>query len=310
MANVVNTWWAEKYRPKTIDEYLGNSEVSDYFKHCIEKNDMNHLLLYNSKSGTGKTSAAKILAESLDSEWMYINASDENSVEIVRDRIKTFASSNSFQTWKIIILDEFSYFSLNAQSALNAMMEQFSKSTRFIITCNYIEKVLPAIQSRCTCFHLESPGKPAVAKRIQHILDSENIEYTLQSIGEMVMRYYPDQRTIINEVQRCSISGKLVVPEKVNFSSDSYLPKIFDAILSAKSKKDAYITVRQIIAESKVRTFEDLYRYVYDNVDKLSTTNQAAIILEVSSYALSDTQVLDKEINVMALLIKIIDIIK
>lgn len=310
MANVENTWWAEKYRPKTIEEYVGNPEISEYFKHCIEKNELNHLLLYNSKSGTGKTSAAKILANSLDADVMYINASDENSVEIVRDRIKTFASSNSFKTWKIIILDEFSYFTMNAQSALNSMMEQFSKSTRFILTCNYIEKVFPSIQSRCTCFHLDSPAKPIVAKRIQHILDSEKIDYDLPAIVEMVKRYYPDQRTIINEVQRSSITGKLVVPEKANFNSDSYLPKIFEAIKTAKNKKEAFVSVRQIIADSKVRSFEELFRYIYDNVDNISAANQASIVLEVSAYALSDTQVLDKEINAMALLIKIIDIIK
>lgn len=308
--SVENNWWAEKYRPKLLEDYSGNTEMVEYFKSCIDNNSIPHLLLYNEKSGTGKTSAAKILASSLDADVMYINASDENSVETVRDRIKTFASSNSFQTWKIIILDEFSYFTPNAQSALNSIMEQFSKSTRFILTCNYVEKVLPSIQSRCTCFHLESPSKAQVAKRISQILSSEKIEFGITDVATMVNRYYPDQRTIINEVQRSTFTGKLVVPEKTSFNSDSYMSKILDVLLSNKNKKEAFVECRQIIANSKVRNFEDFYRFAFDNVNNLSTSHQAAIILEISNYAARDVQVLDKEINVMSLIIKIIDLIK
>lgn len=310
MSKIENNWWAEKYRPKTIEEYAGNDEVVDYFKHCIATNSMNHLLLYNAKSGTGKTSAAKILANSLDSEIMYINASDENSVETVRDRIKTFASANSFQRWKIIILDEFSYFSVNAQSALNAIMETFSRSTRFILTCNYVEKVLPSIQSRCTCFHLESPSKPQIAKRICHILAEEKIANDIKDVATMVNRYYPDQRTIINEVQRASISGTLVVPKVASFNSDTYMSKILDILTSNKTTKDAYTECRQIIADSKIRSFDDLYRYLYDNSANISKSHQAAIVLEISTYAQRDSQVLDKEINAVALLIQIINLIK
>jgi len=311
MSKIENDWWAEKYRPKTIEEYSGNTEVVDYFNHCISTNTLNHLLLYNAKSGTGKTSAAKILANSLDSDVMYINASDENSVDTVRDRIKTFASANSFKRWKIIILDEFSYFTPNAQSALNAIMETFSKSTRFILTCNYVEKVLPSIQSRCTCFHLESPSKPLIAKRIVHILKTEGITFKPEDVATMVNRNYPDQRSIINEVQRAAITGSLIVPTSTALNSDSYMSKLLDVLLETKkSKKETFTSCRQIIADSKVRTFEDLYRFLYDNSEKLSPTNQAALILEISTYAQRDTQVLDKEINAMALLIQIINLIK
>jgi len=286
----------------------GKSTFTDVYDISL---DFPHEYVTSSGIICHNTSAAKILANSLDSDVMYINASDENSVDTVRDRIKTFASANSFKRWKIIILDEFSYFTPNAQSALNAIMETFSKSTRFILTCNYVEKVLPSIQSRCTCFHLESPSKPLIAKRIVHILKTEGITFKPEDVATMVNRNYPDQRSIINEVQRAAITGSLIVPTSTALNSDSYMSKLLDVLLETKkSKKETFTSCRQIIADSKVRTFEDLYRFLYDNSEKLSLTNQAALILEISTYAQRDTQVLDKEINAMALLIQIINLIK
>lgn len=306
---IENSWWAEKYRPKTIEDYSSNDEFYNYIKPSIEKGDIPHLLFHNEKSGSGKTSIAKVIASSLDADVMYINASDENSVETVRDRIKTFASSVGFKQWKIIILDEFSYFSLNAQSALNSMMETFSKRTRFIITCNYIEKVLPSIRSRCTCFHLESPEKLIMAKRLQYILNEEKIEHTLQDLAAIVNKYYPDQRTILNQLQRSSITGKLIIPTETSFE-ENYLGLILKELTSKNSQKDSYVNIRQIIADSKVRMFDDLFRFLFDNVGTIAPKNQAEVILIIAKYAASDPIVLDKEINAIALIIEILTIIR
>lgn len=304
-----NSWWAEKYRPMTLDEYSGNDDLMAYIKPAIEKSDINHLLFHNEKSGSGKTTLAKIIANTLDADVMYINASDENSVETVRERIKNFASTIGFSQWKIIILDEFSYFSLNAQSALNSMMEQFSKKTRFIITCNYIEKVLPSIRSRCTMFHLTAPPVKMVAKRCQDILNNEGVKFDLRILGSIVKKYYPDQRTILNELQKCSITGELKLSESNNFSNE-YVENIFNVLMEkGKKTSEKYKEIRQIIADSRIKTFEDIFRFLFENVYKISNKSVGSIILTLAKYQHMDMVVLDKEININACIIEILTIL-
>ena len=151
MNNTENTLWVEKYRPDTLEGYVGNEHILQKVKIYIENEDVPHLLLYG-QAGTGKTTLAKIITNQIDCDVMYINASDENSVDAVRDKIRGFASSMGFRKWKVVILDESDYLTPNAQAALRNLMETFSKTTRFILTCNYVEKVIDPIQSRCQTF--------------------------------------------------------------------------------------------------------------------------------------------------------------
>lgn len=301
-----NSWWAEKYRPTTIEDFIGNDQLVEYIKKCIETQDIPHLLFYNEKSGSGKTSLSKIIAKSLDADVLYINASNENNIDTVRDKILGFASSIGFGKWKIIILDEFSYFTVNAQSALNNIMETYSSHTRFILTCNYVDKVLPSIKSRCTCINLHSPDKKIVAKRLKYILDQEQIQYKIEDVAKLVFQHYPDQRTIINEAQRFSFSGTLTLTDDSLTVSD-YCPKIVDILKTYSDPKTAFVQIRQIIADSKVRHFDDLFRYLFDNLDEFAGQGkQAQTILHLADAQYKINFVIDKEIIVAAMFINLL----
>ena len=170
---VDNSLWVEQYRPTTLENYVGNDHLKDKVKGYIESGDVPHLLLYG-RAGTGKTTLAKLITKSVDCDYMIINASDENNVDMVRNKVKGFASTVGFKPLKIVILDEFDYMSQNAQAILRNLMETFSKHCRFILTCNYVEKVIEPIQSRCQTFQIVPPTKKDVAIQISKILKSND----------------------------------------------------------------------------------------------------------------------------------------
>ena len=173
--------WVEKYRPKDLSTYIGNEHLKSKVKVYLESEDVPHLLLYG-RAGTGKTTLAKIITSNIDCDYMYINASDENKVDDVRNKIKTFASSVGFKSLKVIILDECDYLTPNAQAALRNLMETFSRHCRFILTCNYVERIIDPIQSRCQSFKVIPPKRVDVARHLVHILEQENVEYDLDDI--------------------------------------------------------------------------------------------------------------------------------
>ena len=159
---VNNSLWVEKYRPKKLEDYVGNEHLKSKVQVYLENDDVPHLLFYG-KAGTGKTTLAKLIANSIECDYIIINASDENNVETVRTKVKNFASTIGFKKMKLIILDEFDYMTPNAQAILRNLMETFSKHCRFILTCNYVEKVIDPIQSRCQTFQIIPPTKKDVA---------------------------------------------------------------------------------------------------------------------------------------------------
>ena len=167
--------WVEKYRPNTLTTYVGNEHLKEKVKRYIDSEDVPHLLLYG-KAGTGKTTLAKILVNNIDCDYMYINASDENKVDDVRNKIKTFASSVGFKDMKVVILDECDYLTPNAQAALRNLMETFSKHCRFILTCNYVERIIDPIQSRCQSYKVVPPSKKEVAQQMVKILNEESVK--------------------------------------------------------------------------------------------------------------------------------------
>jgi DNA polymerase III delta prime subunit len=171
---VDNSLWVESYRPTKLVDYVGNEHLKSKVEGYLESGDVPHLLLYG-RAGTGKTTLAKLIVKSVDCDYMVINASDENNVETVRTKVKNFASSMGFKKYKIIILDEFDYMSQNAQAILRNLMETFSQHCRFILTCNYVEKVIEPIQSRCQTFQIVPPTKKDVAVQISKILKAESV---------------------------------------------------------------------------------------------------------------------------------------
>ena len=307
METVKNSLWVEKYRPSSLDTYIGNEHLKSKVEVYLESGDLPHLLFYG-RAGTGKTTLAKLLVKNIDCDYLYINASDENSVEIVRDKVKNFASTLGFAEMKIIILDECDYITPNAQAALRNLMETFSRHCRFILTCNYVERIIDPIQSRCQSFQIIPPDRKQVAKHLSNILDNENIEYQLDDIVTIVNGGYPDIRRVINASQRQIVKGKLVIDEGMTIQND-YKLKVLE-ILKTQNKKNSFKNIRQVLADSKVTDFSDLFRLLFDTVDDWGSGCVAESILTLSQYQQSDAVVVDKEINIMAMFVEIIGKIK
>ena len=189
--------WVERYRPQTMDKYIGNDAVKETFAQFIKKGDVPHILLFG-PAGTGKTSLAKLLTKNINCDVMYVNASDENRIDDVRIKLKNYACSVGFKPLKIIILDESDRFTPDAQQALRNMMESYSSHTRFILTCNYVEKIIPALYSRTQAFEIKPVSKKDVAIRLVEILQNEGVSFTQDDIVFIVNTYYPDIRKVIN----------------------------------------------------------------------------------------------------------------
>ena len=308
MNNNENTLYVEKYRPDTLEGYVGNEHILEKVKIYIENEDVPHLLLYG-QAGTGKTTLAKIITNQIDCDVMYINASDENNVDTVRDKIRGFASSMGFRKWKIIILDESDYLTPNAQAALRNLMETFSKSTRFILTCNYVEKIIDPIQSRCQTFGITPPSKKEVAMRLKEILDTEGVSYEMSDLAILVNSGYPDIRRVLNAAQRQVINGVLKI-DKTSTIQANYMDDVLNVLKSNDNLKDSFRKVRQIIADSKVRDFTPFYRFLYDSVDEYASGKVGNIILKIAEAQYQDASVVDKEINVMAMMLGILMDIK
>ena len=302
-----NTLWVEKYRPQTLDTYIGNDHLKSKVEVYLESGDLPHLLLYG-KAGTGMTTLAKLLVNNIECDYLYINASDENNVDTVRTKVKNFASTIGFKDMKIIILDECDYITPNAQAALRNLMETFSKHCRFILTCNYVERIIDPIQSRCQSFQIVPPSKSEVAKHLHSILVNENVIDNMEDIKVLVDSGYPDIRRIINSAQRNVVKGKLKLDTSSIIQNDYKLKLL--KILETQNKKNAFKDVRQLLADNKITDFADLFRLLFDEVVNWGKGHVAECILIIARYELSDSQVVDKEINAMAMLIELLGVVK
>jgi DNA polymerase III delta prime subunit len=307
MESLKHSLWVEKYRPSSLDNYIGNDHLKSKVSVYLESGDIPHLLLFG-RAGTGKTTLAKLLVNNIDCDYLYINASDENSVDVVREKVKNFASTLGFKDMKVIILDECDYITPNAQAALRNLMETFSKNCRFILTCNYVERIIDPIQSRCQSFQIVPPDRKQVAQHLANILNNENVQYDIKDIATIVNGGYPDIRRVINGSQRQVVEGKLVIDENTITQNDYKLQVL--EILKTQDKKNSFQNIRQLLADSKVTDFSDLFRLLFDTVDDWGKGHIAECILVLSKYQQSDAVVVDKEINVMAMFVEIIGSIK
>ena len=298
--------WVEKYRPSDLSTYIGNEHLKSKVSVYLESEDVPHLLLYG-KAGTGKTTLAKIITKNIDCDMMYINASDENNVDNVRTKIKNFASSIGFKPLKVIILDEADFLTPNAQAALRNLMETFSRTTRFILTCNYAERIIDPIQSRCQSFQVIPPDKKQVARQLVDILGKEGITYQNEHLVTIVNAGYPDIRRVINAGQRQSISGELVIDKESSILND-YKIQLLE-ILKTKDKKTSFKEIRQLLANSHIRDYSEAFRLLYDECSEYAQGKTAMVIMSLAKYQLSDVQVVDKEMNFMAAMIELLGVI-
>ena len=292
--------WVEKYRPTTLEEYVGNETIKSKIADYLKQGSIQNLLFYG-VAGTGKTTLAKLIAKNLNCDLLYINASDERGIDTIRDKIIPFASSMSFNDVKIVILDEADYITPQAQATLRNTIESCSKTTRFILTCNYLERIISPLQSRCQTFEIIPPSKQEVDNKCQDILMEENITYT--DIHEVINTHYPDIRKIINTLQGSVVDGRIKI-DSTSLKNTQLGGLIVDALI----RKDKLSEIRQIIADSGSREFDDLFKYIYDKSSTLFGNNEGEAILIIAKYQYEYTFVLEKEICIAAMLKKLLEI--
>lgn len=306
MSKRLHTILNEKYRPDTLEGYICKDEIKVKFQEFIVANQIPHLL-FAGKPGAGKTTLAKILVNNIDCDFLYINATDERSIDIMRDKVGAFAAAGSFKPLKIVILDEATHILQASQVILLNMMETYSLTTRFILTGNYAERLIEPLRSRCQEFDLSPPSKKVVAQHISVILDKEEVEYEVQDLVTIVNKFYPDFRKIINNCQKYTVDGILTLDNSVNLTDD-YQVKILEELKKPSIK--SFNLIRQIIANSEVESFESLYRFLYDKLSEYAKGNEGYIICILEEHQHHAVVVLDKEINIMSCLAKILETIK
>ena len=298
-----HTLLVEKYRSKTLDNYVGNEHIKKTIKQYLGQNDIQNLIFYG-PAGTGKTTLAKLIVNNLDCDHIYINASDERGIETIRDKVSGFASSASFKPLKVVILDEADFLTIQAQASLRNVIETFSRSTRFIMTCNYVERIIDPLQSRCQVLKIIPPSKVDVAKHIAWILGEENISFVIGDIKTITNQFYPDLRKCLNTVQLSTQDNLLTIDKSVLVSSN-YMAQILKELSNAKPK---WREIRQIIANANVSDFEELYRYLYDNAHVYASSKEGMVAIYINEYSYQSNFRIDKEINCMALIQKLIEL--
>ena len=297
--------WVEKYRPKSIDGYVFRDDHQrKQVETWIKDKSIPHLLL-SGNAGIGKTTLAKILINELGIEEydvLEINASRTNSVEDVRDKITNFVQMIPFGPFKVVLLDEADYLSPNAQAALRGVMEEYHATARFILTCNYPNRIIPAIHSRCQGFHVERTDITEFTARVATVLVEENIDFSLETLDLYVKVTYPDLRKCINLVQQNVQEGALNPPDKGDAGEADWK---FDMVELFKAGK---ITEARKLLCGKIRAeeMEEVYRWLYDNIEIFGdATKQDSAVLAIKQGLVDHTLVADAEINLAATLIKL-----
>lgn len=298
--------WVEKYRPKSTKEYVFRDEAQKkQVKSWLDSKAIPHLL-FSGAAGTGKTTLAKVLLNELGVDWgdvLEINASVENGVEQVRDKINNFATTMPFGDFKYVLLDEADYLSPNAQAALRGVMEKYSNSCRFLLTCNYPHKIIPALHSRCQGFHIEKLDKTEYTARIAEILVTEGVEVDLDTLDLYVEAEYPDMRKCINLCQQNSQEGVLQKPHVEDLGSTDYKVEMI-ALFRAGKIADAR---KLICAKAQLDEYEDIYRHLYENLeywgDNVDTQKKAVLIIR--NALVNHVAIADAEINLSACMIEL-----
>ena len=291
--------WVEKYRPQTLNEYVGNetikNKIADYLKQGSIQN-----LLFHGVAGTGKTTLAKLIAKNLNCDLLYINASDERGIDTIRDKIIPFASSMSFNDVKIVILDEADYITPQAQATLRNTIEACSATTRFIFTCNYLERIISPLQSRCQTFEITPPSKETVTDLVCRVMVDENIKWETNNIIPVIDTHYPDIRKIINTIQGSVVDSQIKI-DNDSLKNTQLGGLIVDAFINSATLTE----IRQILADSGAREFDDLFKYIYDRSLAMFGDKEGEAILIIAKYQYEYTFVLEKEICIAAMLNKL-----
>lgn len=301
----MNNLWVEKYRPNTLDGYVfRDSSQRQQIESWVKEKTIPHLL-FSGNAGIGKTTLAKILLNLLevnDLDVLEINASRVNSVDDVRNKITNFVQMIPFGDFKVVLLDEADYLSHNAQAALRGVMEEYHTTARFILTCNYPNKVIPALHSRCQGFHIEKVDVTEFTARVATILVEESIEFDLDTLDTYVKATYPDLRKCINMVQMNSIEGALKAPSQGDQGSSDYKIQMVELFKAGKINQARKL----VCGQARPEEMEEIYRWLYDNVVLFGGDEaQEKAILIIKQGLVDHTLVSDPEINLAATMIRL-----
>jgi DNA polymerase III delta prime subunit len=297
--------WVEKYRPSNIDGYVfRDTHQKSQVERWIKDGSIPHLL-FSGNAGIGKTTLAKILLNELgvnDLDILEINASRENDVDTVRTKIINFVQMIPFGAFKVVLLDEADYLSPNAQAALRGVMETYATSSRFILTCNYPNRIIPALHSRCQGFHVEKVDMMSFFKRVEHILQNEGIVYSEENLATFVSATYPDLRKCINTVQMNCLEGSLHSPQSGDTGEQDYKLEMVQLFKAGKISEARKL----ICSQARPEEMEEIYRWMYDNITIFGEEDkQNKAILIIKQGLVDHTLVIDVEINLAATLIRL-----
>ena len=312
MVNMENSLLVEKYRPSKLENYVGNENIKKSISKYLEQNDILNLIFYG-PAGTGKTTLAKLCVQNLDCDHLYINASDERGIETIRDKVQSFASVASFKPLKVVILDEADFLTIQAQASLRNIIETFSRTTRFIMTCNFVERIIDPLQSRCQVLKIVPPTKKDVAKHLHWICNQESITHEINDLVPLVNQYYPDLRKCINTIQLSTLDGGandlyLSLDQSILVSSN-YIDKVINALSegSKHNKIDCYNDIRQIIADANIDDFDELFKALYERASEYLQNKEGTAAILINEHQYKANFRIDKEINTMSLIQQILN---
>jgi len=298
--------WVEKYRPTGIKDYVWRDDAQKrQVENWVKEKSIPHLLL-SGGPGTGKTTLAKVLKNELacdDADFMQINASRDNGVDLMRQKITNFGQTMPFGDYKIILLDEADYISQNGQAILRGIMEEYHETLRFILTCNFPNKIIPAIHSRTQGFHIQTLDQTEFTVRAGQILAEESVEFDMPTLELFVKANYPDLRKTINSIQMCVTDGKLHAPNKDDANEADYRLQMVALFREGKYKEARKL----ICSQASLEEYEDIFRFMYRNLDFWGNTEdkQDEAIIIIRNGLVKHGQIADPEINLSATLIEL-----
>lgn len=300
-----HTIFVEKYRPTTLDTYICDEQIREKIQEFLTNQDIPHLGFFGLQ-GSGKSTLAKILVANIDCDFIYLNATENRGMDDIKEKVGSFASARGFKPLKIVILDESTHILQASQVLLLNMIETYSLTTRFILTGNYPERLIPPLRSRLQEFKLTPPSKKIVAKHVYEILNKEEVKFVIEDLAAIVNSSYPDFRKIINDCQKYIINNKLTLPGVLG-KNDDVQNKILNELKKPTTK--TFNNIRQIIADNDVSSFEDVFKHLYmcTNEYAVGCEGQIAVIINECIYQ-SNFRV-DLEINFMSAISRIVSIL-